>query len=163
MAMNKMLIDTPAAEPVIVMKRSFNAPRRLVWRAFTMPEHVSRWWGARSMGTTRVVKLDLQPQGEWRFEQTAPDGAIYAFIGTYLEISEPEKLVNTFGLEGMFTDKTVIETHTFDEVDGKTEYTAITRFDSIEDRDGMVASGMEAGAQESMDQLEDLLAGLTAA
>ena len=127
--MNKMLIDTPTAEPVIVMKRSFNAPRRLVWRAFTMPEHVSRWWGARSMGTTRVVKLDLQPQGEWRFEQTAPDGAIYAF----------------------------------DEVDGKTEYTAITRFDSIEDRDGMVASGMETGAQESMDQLEELLAGLTAA
>jgi uncharacterized protein YndB with AHSA1/START domain len=161
--MDKMLVKTPVGEPVIVMKRTFDAPRELVWRAFTTPEHVSRWWGAKSMGTTRVVELDLKPQGNWRYEQTAPDGTVYAFVGTYLEIDAPKRLVNTFGLEGMFTDKTVIETHSFDELNGKTHYTAVTRFDTIEDRDGMVASGMEAGARESMDQLEALLTEMTGA
>lgn len=154
---SKMLVETPEGDPIIVMSRSFDAPRALVWRAWTQPEHVARWWGSRAMGATKVVTLDVRPGGAWRFEQTAPDGTVFAFIGTYIEVDEPEKLVNTFGLEGMFEDKTVIETHRFDERDGKTHYSCITRFDSVDDRDGMVASGMEAGAQESMNQLEELL------
>ena len=160
--MNKMHVETPAAEPIIRMTRTFDAPRALVWRAWTQPEHVARWWGSRAMGTTRVVKLDVRAGGEWRFEQTAPDGTVFAFIGKYIEVAAPERLVNTFALEGMFEDKTVIETHRFEEADGKTHYSCVTRFDSIEDRDGMVASGMEAGAQESMNQLEELLAELSA-
>lgn len=160
--MNKLLVETPQGEPVIRMTRTFDAPRALVWRAWTRPEHVARWWGSRSMGTTKVVKLDIRPGGEWRFEQTGHDGTVFAFIGKYLEVEEPSKLVNTFGLEGMFQDKTVIETHSFEEVDGKTHYTSVTVFDSVEDRDGMVASGMEEGAQESMNQLEELLAELAA-
>lgn len=160
--MNKMLVEAPTGEPVIRMTRTFDAPRTLIWRAWTQPEHIARWWGARSMGTTKVVTLDVRPGGAWRFEQTAPDGTVFAFIGEYLEVQEPERLVNTFGLEGMFEGKTIVETHSFEEIDGKTHYTSFTRFDSVEDRDGMVASGMEAGAQESMDQLEELLAELAA-
>ncbi|BBD38992.1 SRPBCC family protein [Aminobacter sp. NyZ550] len=161
--MNKMLVETPEGEPIIRMSRSFDAPRTLVWRAWTRPEHVARWWGSRAMGATKVVKLDVRPGGEWRFEQTTPDGTVFAFIGRYIEVDEPEKLVNTFALEGMFEDKTVIETHRFEERDGKTHYSGVTRFDSIEDRDGMVASGMEAGAQDSMNQLEELLGELISA
>lgn len=161
--MNKMHVETPANEPIIRMTRTFDAPRQLVWRAWTQPEHVARWWGSRAMGATRVIKLDVRPGGEWRFEQTTPDGTVFAFIGKYIEVAEPETLVNTFALEGMFEDKTVIETHRFDEADGRTHYSCVSRFDSIEDRDGMVASGMEAGAQDSMNQLEELLGELTVA
>ncbi|MEO5325301.1 SRPBCC family protein [Mesorhizobium sp. CC13] len=161
--MNKMLVEAPEGEPIVRMTRTFDAPRALVWRAWTRPEHVARWWGSRAMGTTRVIKLDLRPGGEWRFEHTMHDGAVFNFFGRYIEVDEPEKLVNTFALEGMFEDKPVVETHRFEEIDGKTRYTGISRFDSIEDRDGMVASGMEAGAQESMNQLEELLGELVSA
>lgn len=160
--MNKMHVEAPAAEPIIRMTRTFDAPRALVWRAWTQPEHVARWWGSRAMSTTRVVKLDIRVGGDWRFELTTPDGTVFAFIGTYIEVEAPERLVNTFAVEGMFEDKTVIETHRFEEADGKTHYSCITRFDSIEDRDGMIASGMEAGAQDSMNQLEELLNELSA-
>lgn len=110
-----------------------------------------------------MIKLDPRTGGEWRFEHTMHDGSIFIFFGKYLEVDEPGKLVNTFALEGMFEDRPVIETHRLEEVDGKTHYTGISRFESIEDRDGMVASGMEAGAQATMDQLEELLGELVAA
>lgn len=107
--MNKMLVEAPEGEPIIRMTRTFDAPRALVWRAWTRPEHVARWWGSRAMGTTKVVKLDLRTGGEWRFEHTMHDGSVFAFIGKYLEVDEPEKLVNTFALEGMFDDRPVVE------------------------------------------------------
>ena len=150
-------ITIPKDQPVIVMTRTLNAPRALVWKAWTEPQHVARWWGARSMGTNTLVKLDLRPGGQWRFEATGHDGSTWVFKGEYLEVDPPRKLVNTFGMEGMFEGKTLVETHSFEEVDGKTHYTSHSRFDSIEDRDGMVASGMEEGANISMDQLDELL------
>lgn len=161
--MNKMHVEAPEGEPIVRMTRTFDAPRALVWRAWTQPEHVARWWGSRAMGTTRVIKLDARPGGEWRFEHTMHDGSVFTFFGTYLEVDEPGKLVNTFALEGMFEDRPVVETHRLEEVDGKTHYTGTSRFKSIEDRDGMVASGMEAGAQATMDQLEGLLGELVSA
>lgn len=155
--MTALTVETPAGEPVIIMKRTLNAPRTLVWKAFTRPEHVAQWWASKRFGTLKVAKLDLRPGGEWRYEQTSPDGNTIAFIGSYLEVIEPEKIVNTFGIENMFDDKAVVETHTFVEGDGVTYYTSSTRCDSMETRDGMVASGMEEGARESMDQLDALL------
>lgn len=160
--MNQLHIEAPTGEPIIRMTRIFDAPRELVWMAWTRPEHVARWWGARAMGQTRVITLDVRAGGDWRFEQTTPDGTIFAFIGKYLEVNAPEALVNTFALEGMFEDKTVIESHRFEEKNGRTHYSCVTRFDSVEDRDGMVASGMETGAQDTMRQLEELLSELSA-
>ena len=152
-------VTSPADEPIIIMTRRFDAPRKLVWRAWTDPYHVARWWGQRST-TTKVIELDLRPGGNWRFEQHNTSGAVCIFKGTYLEVIEPEKLVNTFGMQGMFEDKLPLEPHTFDEVNGKTDYKSVSRFDSFEDRDGMLQSGMEAGAKESMALLDELLAEL---
>lgn len=154
--MTALNITSPADEPLIIMTRTLDAPRKLVWKAFTEPEHVANWWGPRGV-TTKVVKLDLRPGGEWRFEHHMPDGSAYIFKGKYLEVVEPEKLVNTFGIEGMFEGRELVETHTFDEVGGKTKYKSVSRFESIADRDGMLASGMEEGARESMDRLAELL------
>lgn len=157
-AINPLKVETPADEPIIIMTRVLAAPRALVWKAWTEPQHIARWWGQQGKGhTTRVVKQDVRVGGEWRYEQHTPEGGVYVFHGRFLEVAGPEKLVNTFGMEGMFEDKTLVEAHTFEERDGQTFYTSVSRFDSIEDRDGMVASGMEEGARDSMDHLEELL------
>jgi uncharacterized protein YndB with AHSA1/START domain len=155
--MSELKVTAPENEPLIVMTRILAAPRKLVWKAWTDPVHVAQWWGPRGI-TTKIVKLDLRPGGTWRFEHHMPDGSSYAFKGIYLEVVEPEKLVNTFGMEGMFEDKLLVETHTFEEENGRTHYKSVSRFDTIEDRDGMLASGMETGARESMDRLDELLA-----
>jgi uncharacterized protein YndB with AHSA1/START domain len=99
---------------------------------------------------------------KWRIEQHGPDGSVSAFRGVYLEVVKPERLVNTFTMEGVYEDKTVTETHVLEDLGGRTRYTSISRFESTEDRDGMVASGMEWGAAESYSQLDELLAALQA-
>jgi uncharacterized protein YndB with AHSA1/START domain len=151
--------DAPAGEPVIVMSRTFAAPRELVWRAFTEPEHVARWWGPRRY-TNRVLEMDVRPGGRWRVEQEGTDGAVHRFKGVYREVVEPERLVKTFIYEddaGTLEDRPVVETHTFEERDGATKLTIVSRFGSLADRDWMAASGMEGGARESLDRLAELL------
>lgn len=155
----KMQIEVRELE--IVLTRSFDAPRELVWQVITSPEHVANWWGPRHM-TTKVLKMDMRPGGEWRFENISPDGRRIIFKGEYLEIQAPERVVQTFGMEGMFEDKRIVETATLTEVDGKTIFQNVSRFESNADRDGMLATGMAKGAGESYDQLEELLVQLLA-
>ena len=114
------------------------------------------WWG-RTGSTLPVCEVDLRPGGAWRFVERQSDGNEYAFRGEYREVVPPERLVYTFEFEGM-PGQVVLETLTFEEQDGKTLLTDHARFDSVEDRDGMLQSGMEAGAAESLDRLEELLA-----
>lgn len=142
----------------IAMSRVFNAPRELVFRAHTDPDLVSRWWGQRG-STTIVDTMDVKPGGAWRFVQKAPDGTEYGFRGEYREVVPPERLTWTFEFEGM-PGHVLVETMTFTETDGKTTLTSVSVFDTKEDRDGMLASGMEGGAAESLDRLEELLATL---
>jgi uncharacterized protein YndB with AHSA1/START domain len=142
----------------VQLTRSFDAPRDLVFRAFTDPELVPQWWGLRS-NTTVVDKLDARPGGEWRFVQTAPDGSEYGFRGEFREVTPPEVIIWTFEFEGMPGHVTV-ETMRFTERDGMTTITGTSVFSSIEDRDGMLQSGMEAGAAETYDRLAELLATL---
>ena len=158
-AMSPTTFDAPAGEPVVVMSRTFAAPRALVWKACTEPEHVARWWGPRRY-TNRVLEMDVRPGGRWRIEQRGEDGRVHRFKGVYHEVVEPERLVNTFIYEddaGTFEDRPVVETHTFEERDGATTMTTVSRFGSLADRDGMAASGMEEGARESLDRLAELL------
>jgi uncharacterized protein YndB with AHSA1/START domain len=155
-------VDVPAGEPIIVMSRTFAAPRALVWKACTEREHVARWWGPREY-TNRVLEMDVRPGGRWRIEQSGADGRVHRFKGEYREVREPERLVNTFIYEddaGSFDDRPVIEEHTFEERDGATTMTTVSRFGSVADRDAMAASGMEQGARESLDRLAELLATL---
>lgn len=140
------------------MTRVFDAPRELVWDAYTKREHISRWWGQRDSETI-VDKQDARPGGEWRYVQKGQDGAEYGFHGEFLEVSPPDKLVYTFEFEGM-PGHVVTDSLVFEEVDGKTRIVSTSTFVTEEDLQGMVASGMESGANESWERLAELLATL---
>lgn len=148
-------VTTPS-DREIVMTRVFDAPRELVFKAYTDPNAIPRWWGLRAH-TTTVDKMDLRPGGVWRYVSRGPDGSEYAFNGVYREIVPPERLVQTFEFEGM-PGHVSVETATFDEHDGKTTVTSTSVFDTVEDRNEMLKSGMEAGAAETFDRLAELLA-----
>ena len=141
----------------IVITRSFDAPRELVYKAFTDPDAVRRWWGV-GPDETVVDQLEARAGGRWRFVQRSQDGSEHGFHGVYHEASAPERLVYTFEWEGM-PGHVLLETITFEEQDGKTHMTDSSVFQSVADRDGMLQSGMESGAAESMDRLDEYLAG----
>jgi uncharacterized protein YndB with AHSA1/START domain len=150
---------TTPSDREIRMTRVFNAPRELVFQAHTDPQHVPNWWGQRHT-TTIVDVMDVRPGGAWRFVQRDPEGNEYGFRGEYREVVPPERLVYTFEYEGM-PGHILVETVTFEEHDGKTTVSSTSVFTSVEDRDGMLESGMESGAIESWDRLEELLGQLS--
>ena len=154
---NKLNVTIPS-DREIQMTRSFDAPRDLVFKAMIDPELVPKWWGLRD-STTVVDKLDARPGGDWRFVQHAPDGSEHAFRGQFREVTPPERITWTFEYEPM-AGHVIVETLEFSEKDGVTTITTTSVFDSIEDRDGMLHSGMETGAAESYDRLAELLATL---
>ena len=139
----------------IVMERVFNAPRELVFKAYTDPNLIPKWWGPRRY-TTTVDKMDVRVGGVWRFVQRDVAGNEYAFNGEYREIAPPKRLSYTFEFEGM-PGHMLLETVTFEEHDGQTKVTVTSLFRSAEDRDGMLHSGMEEGANESYERLGELL------
>jgi uncharacterized protein YndB with AHSA1/START domain len=137
----------------IVMARTFAAPRELVWQACTQPGHFARWWGPRGF-TCVVTEMDVRPGGRWGAGQTAPDGSVYHFWGEYLEVARPERIVHT----QHFLDYPPLHvTVTLEERDGGTLLTSVTRVDSAQGRDALLASGMEWGARQSYDRLAELL------
>ena len=145
----------------IVGSRIMDAPPELVFKAYTDPELIPRWWGPRRYATT-VDKMDLRPGGVWRFVHRAADGGEYAFNGVYREIVPPKRLVYTFNYEGA-PGHEAVETVTFEEAEGgKTRMTDHLLFETREERDGMLNSGMEEGAAETIDRLVELLRELQA-
>lgn len=143
------------------MTREFNAPRELVFKAYTDPALVARWWGLRQ-NTTRIDQMEARPGGRWRYVETDPEGNEFAFRGVYHDVVAPERIVQTFEFEGM-PGHVLLETATFEDMGGKTKIIAQSVFQSVEDRDGMVASGMEYGAEEGYQRLDELLATLETA
>ncbi len=159
MALPDLKIEAPANEPITIATRTFAAPRALVWKVMTEREHVARWWGTDGQRNT-ITDFDVRPGGKWRIVSHDPDGNDYIFAGEYREVAAPEKFVWTFGMENMFFGKTLVETHTFAEQDSVTHYKSVSQFDSIEDRDGMVASGMEEGMVRGFRLIDEILAEL---
>lgn len=143
-----------------VMSRVFNAPREIVYRACTDAALIPEWWGQRAT-TTVVDQFDLRIGGTWRFIQKQDDGVEYAFRGEFVEIVPNEKLVMTFEFEPM-PGHVVTDSHVFEDVDGGTRLTTTSIFATPEDLQGMLQSGMEAGASESWDQLAELVERLAA-
>jgi uncharacterized protein YndB with AHSA1/START domain len=138
------------------MSRVFDAPRELVWKVYMDPQLIPQWWGFRTSKTI-VDKMDLRVGGAWRYIQTDDQGNEHAFKGVYKEIQAPERLVYTFEYEP-FAGHVSVDTITLQELaDGKTLLTARTTFDTLEDLEGMIQSGMEGGATETWDRLEELL------
>jgi uncharacterized protein YndB with AHSA1/START domain len=154
--MSDLKVVADPASHEIVITRSFDAPRDQVFKAFTDPEAVARWWGLRD-SETRVDELEARPGGRWRFVSRDSNGGEDAFHGVYHDAVAPERIVYTFEYEGM-PGHVLLETITFEERDGRTLMTDSSVFQSVADRDGMLASGMESGAAQSMDQLDEYLA-----
>jgi uncharacterized protein YndB with AHSA1/START domain len=139
----------------IVVTRVFDAPRELVFRAYTDPDAIPHWWGPRRL-TTTVDKMDVRPGGVWRFVHHDADGTEYAFNGVYREVVPPERLISTFEFEGM-PGHISVDTLALEEHDGKTTLTTTSLFETPEDRDGMLKSGMESGMRETLDRLAEHL------
>ncbi|MGH3451242.1 MAG: SRPBCC family protein [Haloechinothrix sp.] len=150
---------TMPSDRELVITRIFNAPRDLVWKALTEPEHVKQWYGLRAF-ETHICEIDLRVGGKWRWGQRTPDGDEVVFSGEYREISPPSRLVTTEAWEAM-PDHGYVATLTLDEHDGKTTYTNHLLYQSKEDRDGHVASGMEPGLQETLDRLDELVSSMS--
>jgi uncharacterized protein YndB with AHSA1/START domain len=146
------VITTPS-DTEIVITRVFDAPAALIWKAWSTPELVQRWYGFES-SQWKVCEIDLRVGGTWRYV-TVDDDFEVGFHGEYLEIDEPRRLVSTEVYEGM-ADAETVNTMTLEEVDGVTTMTTLISHTTKEMRDGQLASGMETGMQVSYDRLEDV-------
>src|SRR5213594_5118410 len=144
------------SERELVTTHTFDAPRALVWKAWTDPKLIPRWWGPKRY-TTTVEKMEVRPGGTWRFIQRDSEGNVYGFHGEYKEVVPPERIVDTFEYEGM-PGHVLIESATFEEIDGRTKVTQKSVFETVEDLEGMLASGMEDGARETMERFTELVA-----
>lgn len=148
-------ITTPT-EREIRIEREFDAPRERVFAAYTDPELIARWWGPRN-ATTIIDVMDVRPGGSWRFVMRTADGSETAFRGTYREVVAPERVVQTFEWEGL-PGHISVETATFEDLGDRTRVITTSLFHTPEERDGMLASGMERGLNESYARLDELLA-----
>ena len=157
--MNKLEVTLPS-DTDIVLTRYFNAPRELVFEAHTKPEHVRRWFGLRS-STLSECAIDLRVGGAYRFVIREADGSEMPIKGEYREITPPERLVYTEIFEQFeeFGGAPLV-TLVLEDAGGRTKVTSTTQYDSKEIRDAVVGSGMEGGAAETYDRLEELLAEL---
>jgi uncharacterized protein YndB with AHSA1/START domain len=135
--------------------REFAAPRDRVFAAYTDPALIPEWWGPR--GTTTIVDvMDVRPGGQWRFVARDADGSETAFRGVYREVTEPERIVQTFEWEGM-PGHVSVETAEFEDLGERTRVVTRSLFHTTEERDGMLGSGMERGMNETYARLDELL------
>ncbi len=146
-------VTLPTDEQILIT-REFDAPRHLVYRAWTTPELVERWWSGRR-GEVTSVEIDLRVGGTWRYVMVANEGFEVAFHGEFREIVPNERIVSTEVYEG-FPEGEALDTLTLAEADGRTTLTILVQHTSKEHRDAHIESGMEVGMQEAMDLLEQV-------
>jgi len=151
-------VSLPTDEQILIT-REFAAPADQLWKAFTTPELVKRWWHA-NRGEITVCEIDLRVGGAWRYVTVAPDGFEVAFHGEYREIVPNERIIATEIYEGAWEpgepEQGTLNTTTFTEVDGRTTLTILVDAPSKELRDAIIESGMEAGLQDALDLLEQV-------
>lgn len=144
-------VTLPTDEQILIT-REFDAPRHLVYRAYTTPDLVKRWWHA-NRGEVTLIEIDLRVGGKWRYVMSACGGPEVGFHGEYREIVPNERIVSTEVYEGM-PDGEALDTVTFEEVDGRTTLTILVQHSSREHRDAHINSGMEDGLQDALELLE---------
>jgi uncharacterized protein YndB with AHSA1/START domain len=142
----------------IVFRHVFDAPREIVWKALTDPSLIPNWYGPRIYEAI-VDEMDVRPGGRWRFINRNAEGVEFGFHGVYHDVVAPERVTQTFEFEGV-PGHVTLDTATLEELDGKTTFVSTSVFQSVEDRDAMVASGMESGARETYDRLAEVIEGL---
>jgi uncharacterized protein YndB with AHSA1/START domain len=147
-------VELPTDEQILIT-REFDAPKHLVYKAFTTPELVKRWWGGQR-GEVTLVEIDLRVGGKWRYVMVASEGFEVAFHGEYQEIAPDERVVSTeiYEIPDQGDSPPTVNTATFTETDGRTTLEVLVQCPSKELRDTIIDSGMESGMQESYDALE---------
>jgi len=154
----KAVVTLPT-ETQILITREFDAPRHLVYRAYTEPELIKRWWSGQR-GKVTSAEVELRVGGTWRYVMIANEGFEVGFHGTYREIVPDERLVTTEVFEGVPVENededAALNFVTFDEADGRTTMTTLVECHTQEVRDAIIESGMEGGMQEAMDRLEQV-------
>jgi uncharacterized protein YndB with AHSA1/START domain len=152
---------TLPADTQILITREFDAPKHLVWKAWTTPELVRRWWHA-NRGEMTVCEIDLRVGGTWRYAMDVEGFGEVGFHGEYREIVPNERLVSTEVYEGIpnADDHAALDTLTLEEVDGRTTMTVLVEHPTKEGRDAHIESGMEDGMQDAMDLLEEVAVSL---
>ena len=150
-------VTLPTDEQILIT-REFDAPKHLVFKAFTTPELVKQWWHA-NRGEMTVAEIDLRPGGRWRYVAVADGGMEVGFHGEYREIVPNERIVSTEIYEGM-PGAEAVNTMTLTEADGRTTLEILVQHASKEHRDAHIESGMEAGMQDAMDLLEEVAVSL---
>jgi uncharacterized protein YndB with AHSA1/START domain len=152
-------VVTLPADTQILITREFNAPRHLVFKAWTTPELIRRWWNA-DRGTVTIADVDLRVGGAWRYVMMANGGFEVAFHGEYREIVPDERIVSTEIYEGA-PEAEAVTTLTLTESAGRTTLTLLVQHTSQEHRDLHINSGMEDGMQDAMDLLEQAAVALS--
>ena len=146
------VVTLPSATEILIT-RAFDAPRQLVYKAWTTPELVRQWWNPH--GEMTVAEIDLRVGGRWRYAMQEGDTEI-AFHGEFRELVENERIVNTEVFE-MMPDNPALNVVTFTEADGRTTLELLVRCEDEAQRDAIIQSGMETGMQKQMVQLDELL------
>jgi uncharacterized protein YndB with AHSA1/START domain len=147
-------VVTLPSDTQILITREFDAARHLVYKAWTTPELIRRWWSG-DRGEVTIAEVDLRVGGAWRYVMIANGGFEVAFHGEFREVVPDERIVSTEIFEGM-PDASAVTTATFAEAGGHTTLTLLVQHTSQEHRDGHINSGMEGGMQESLDHLEQV-------
>jgi uncharacterized protein YndB with AHSA1/START domain len=152
-------VTLPTDEQILIT-RAFDAPKQLVYKAFTTPELVKRWWHA-NRGEMTTCEIDLRVGGHWRYVMIADNGSEVGFHGEYREIVPNERIVSTDIYEGLpegvsEEEAATVNTATFTEADGHTTLTILVQATSKLSRDAIIDSGMEAGLQDAMNLLEQV-------
>jgi uncharacterized protein YndB with AHSA1/START domain len=149
-------VTLPTDEQILIT-REFDAPKHLVYKAYTTPELVKRWWSGQR-GEVTSAEIDLRVGGKWRFVMVAGEGFEVAFHGEYREIVPNERIVSTEAYEGVPNpdENATLNTLTLTETDGRTTLEILVEAPSREVRDAIIDSGMEGGMQEAMDLLEQV-------
>ena len=154
-------LTLPTDEQILIT-RELDAPKHLVYRAWTTPELVRRWWTAQR-GEATIAEIDLRVGGRWRYVMVTDEGLEVGFHGEYREIVPNERIVSTEVYEGMPAGapaEGTLNTVTFTEVDARTTLTVLVQAPSKEIRDAIIDSGMEAGLQDALDLLEEVASSL---
>ena len=156
---NKTEIVAEPGRQEIFIKREFDAPRDLVFRAYTVPDILAQWLGPKNL-KLRIEKISEAAGQPWRFVHSDENGNEFGFHGVCHELLAPERIIRTFEFEGLPEKGHVsLETAIFEELpNNRTRVTSQSVFMSVQDRDGMVASGMERGVNEGFDRLDQILA-----
>jgi uncharacterized protein YndB with AHSA1/START domain len=155
---------TLTTDEQILIRREFDAPKHLVYRAFTTPDLVKRWWHAKC-GEMTVAEIDLRVGGRYRFVMVTDDGSEVGFHGEYHEVVPDERIVSTEVYEGLpegvsEEEAATVNTASFEETDGRTTLTLLIEAANKVSRDAIIASGMEAGLQNALDLLEEVAVSL---